>query len=65
MPSSRRSSPICGRRWGAAVAVHIEVVDDITPAASGKFRWVVSDVSALARQTVEAQNRSLTDAAIG
>jgi hypothetical protein len=47
------------------VAVHIEVVDDITPAASGKFRWVVSDVSALARQTVEAQNRSLTDAAIG
>ncbi len=44
---------------GSPVAVEIEIVDDIAPAASGKFRWVVSDVSALANQTIDAQQRAL------
>ncbi len=38
---------------GEAVEVVVEVVDHIEPAASGKYRWVMSDVSDVAKRTFE------------
>jgi phenylacetate-CoA ligase len=34
------------RRLGAGVAIDVEVVDDIPPEASGKYRYVTSKVAA-------------------
>lgn len=41
---------------GASVSIDVQRVDDIQPSASGKFRWVLSDVSDVA-ETVLAEER--------
>jgi phenylacetate-coenzyme A ligase PaaK-like adenylate-forming protein len=44
---------------GASAAIEVQQVDDILPAASGKFRWVISDVSDIAdRVIVERRGES-------
>ena len=42
---------------GADTRVDVECVDDIPPAPSGKFRWVISDISDIARTRVGRGSR--------
>lgn len=41
-----------GRLVGASAVIDVQQVDDIQPAASGKFRWVLSDVSDVAERVL-------------
>jgi phenylacetate-CoA ligase len=40
---------------GADAQVEVDRVDDIPPAASGKFRWVISDISDVAQRALEEE----------
>jgi phenylacetate-CoA ligase len=62
--ASRRITDDLRRLMGAPVAVEIEAVQEIAPAASGKFRWVISDVSDVAQRAM-SEERVLLDALDG